>query len=116
MYTSSQFSLTALDPIANPPAAALVANIGGGSDSRKCLLLESAAGANCNGTYHIWGFSTTAGQWYFLKEVTLAAAYRRASIIDCEYVNSFDKLYIHSTGVVTPTHWRLAIGSNGGGF
>ncbi len=117
MYTSGQFTLTALDPISNPPADALVANISGGSDSRKCILLESAAGANCNGTYHIWGYSTTAAQWYFLKAETFAAVgYRRAAILDCEYINSFDKLYVHSTGVVAPTHWRLCIGSNTGGF
>jgi len=115
MYVSSQFSLTALDPIANPPATALVANIGGGSDSRKCLLVESAAGANSNGTFHVWGYS--ANQWYFLKEVVIAGvAHPRAAIIDCEYINSFDKVYIHSVGAVVPTHWRLAIGSNSGGF
>jgi len=115
MYTSSQFTLTALDPIANPPVASLVANTSK-SDSRKSIVLESAAGATCSGTYHIWGYSEGAAQWYFVKEITLVAPYQRAAIVDCEYINSFDKLYIHAVGVVVPTHWRLVIGGNMGGF
>jgi hypothetical protein len=114
MYTSSQFALTVTSPEVSAPTDAQCATINA-SDSRKAILLEG--GANCNGTYKIWGYSKTANAWYLLKDTgAIAVADTRYAITDIDYINAFSKIYIHSTGAVQPTHWRLQAGSNSGGF